>query len=214
MSFDTINLPIDCEFVPLTAETMNRVDGVLEGTLKQVVALAQTWGGIVLEPEGDQLSRIFYTHPMFNMGVNSAYGHNKVRVSLESDKLYLRFLNLGTNNAPMNSPTTVSEPVKLSNASLAVALKLMELTSHYQTAKCAMRCGATHTNWPESHFRSIELPQAALVMTPERDIVVLCQDCCGPRLPTGWTVLLKGWELPPRAPVTIWNIPKISIIKQ
>lgn len=205
------NLPIFWKFRPLTIVEMVALDGVLEGTLTDVGNLTDGYEALVLDPKDREQDGVAYTHPTlfftaadFEAPTRHIY---EVRVSLESDKLHLQFMNPGFNGIVKDAQTFVSAPVKLTDIPMSLVLKLNEMTS-YTYCRCAMM-----DNCNGALASQLDTNRTALVLTDRMLLAAICRRCFKERLPPNWTVLLKGWELPPRAPVLLWDIPETKVVK-
>ncbi len=203
------NLPIYRSFTPLTDEVMKKQpSGRIEGTLTLV---GDPMGGIeswVLEERGGN-GEIFYTHPtLFSYAadhcpaVHHAY---EVVVSLEDELLKLRFLTTNFGPVCTDTPTFESEPTLLTTVPLRLVFRLYDMTKHDLATCFIPRCQGARS-------RPLETSRSAIVLTNDRHIEVICRRCVG-EIPSDWKVLLRGWELPPRAPVQVWNCLSTRISK-
>lgn len=209
--------PISTLFVPLTWEAATRVGGRINGCLDVVAHPFEDTDGWALFP--DDSSDMVYTHPtLFQSAEEVRGGHTyNVRVWLENDRLRMGFTTRNHGDLLKDTPVFEANPVTLSHVSLKLVLKLFQLTE--DGSRCAMgqKCEG-------ARFSELDPYRTALVMIESGEIAVMCRKCCiqglqddycvpyqsskiGPKAQCkrgSHLVLLCGWNLPPRAPVTTW----------
>lgn len=209
------NVPIHVHFIPLTLEVMNGLGGVLEGTLTRIGDQVKTNEGLALEPRGANegtTNTIFYTHPtLFEAAREITKPYDpcaNVRVQLREGVLRMQLMSLTFTELPGGmSSVCETEPVKLTVVPMTLALKLIMATCGPVSTRCAFEeCEGAQSS-------PLEPGRTALVMTRDQKIVCVCRHCYREERQEGYKLLLAGWELPTRAPVSIWNTPKTKIVK-
>ena len=211
---DFTNVPIHVHFIPLTLEVMNGLGGVLEGTLTRVGDQVKTNEGLALEPRGKNegtTNTVFYTHPTLFEAAREITKPNdpcaNVRVRLREGVLRMQFMSFTFTELPEGmSSICETEPVKLTSVPMTLALKLITATCGLVPTRCMFK------DCEGAQLRPLELGRTALVMTRDQDIVCVCRHCYREERQEGYKLLLAGWELPPRAHVSLWDIPETKVV--
>ncbi|MBU2542268.1 hypothetical protein KJ785_01760 [Patescibacteria group bacterium] len=204
------NVPIDRHFIPLTLSVLRGLGNKLEGTLIEVMAPGENWEGWVLQPRGNYQMSHLYTHPtLFAYAAERAqtvYHSYDVQVWEEGTKLRLNFMSSDFGSLLDDTPTFEAEFPMITNVPLPLVLKLIQLTQD-SSSHCIMA-----SDCDGAKNRQLETERAVLLLDNNFWYVVMCRHCYKKGLPGGWKTLLCGWELPLRAPVSIWNDPSTNIL--
>jgi len=218
--------------VPLTAEIFGENgDLVLEGQVEQFGYIPEEMIEIGLALKESGPADPLYTHPTIFQGLrwdaNSSY---KVRLHLKDGRIVMRVLTY-TYEELSKSPTFLAEPVKMATCNFKVIHELFttlervrttQINCCYNREKCLSKwiSISDHRNW-------------ALVVIGFENTHLMCRKCYEAlvqqhpileNLPsfTSWEFeelrrkglpvpYIKGWEIPPNAPVPIWNIPPLEV---